>query len=102
MALASVNSSPDASSRGGLSGADPSLYANRELSWLEFNQRVLDQAIEDYHPLRERVKFLAIVASNLDEFFMVRVAALLRKRRTGIEDVSTDGLSTSEQLDMVR
>jgi polyphosphate kinase len=59
---------------------DPSLYTNRELSWLEFNQRVLDQATADHHPLLERVKFLAIVGSNLDEFFMVRVATL-RKRR---------------------
>ena len=58
---------------------DPSLYINRELSWLEFNQRVLDQAIGDHHPLLERVKFLAIVGSNLDEFFMVRVATLLQE-----------------------
>lgn len=81
---------------------DPSLYLNRELSWLEFNRRVLAQAQDASHPLLERVKFLAIVGSNLDEFFMIRVASLLRKQRTNTEDVSTDGMSTGEQLTRVR
>src|SRR5471030_1419436 len=81
---------------------DPALYINRELSWLEFNARVLAQADDESHPLLERVKFLAIVATNLDEFFMIRVAALLRKLRAGLEDVSPDGLSTVEQLTRVR
>jgi polyphosphate kinase len=81
---------------------DPSLYLNRELSWLDFNRRVLAQAQDASHPLLERVKFLAIVGSNLDEFFMIRVASLLRKQRTNTEDVSTDGLSTDEQLKRVR
>jgi polyphosphate kinase len=81
---------------------DPSLYTNRELSWLEFNQRVLDQAISDYHPLLERVKFLAIVGSNLDEFFMVRVATLLKRQRAGLEQVSPDGLTVSPQLAAIR
>ena len=76
----------------------PALYINRELSWLEFNQRVLDQALDAAHPLLERVKFLAIVATNLDEFYMVRVATLLKKYRAGIEDVSPDGLNTEQQL----
>jgi polyphosphate kinase len=81
---------------------DPSLYTNRELSWLEFNQRVLDQAIAGHHPLLERVKFLAIVGSNLDEFFMVRVATLRKRQRAGLEQVSPDGLTVSQQLAAIR
>ncbi len=81
---------------------DPSLYLNRELSWLEFNRRVLAQARDASHPLLERVKFLAIVGSNLDEFFMIRVASLLRKQRTNTEDVSADGMTTGEQILQVR
>jgi len=81
---------------------DPSLYLNRELSWLEFNRRVLAQAKDPSHPVLERVKFLAIVGSNLDEFFMIRVASLLRKQRTNTEDVSTDGMTTGEQILQVR
>jgi polyphosphate kinase len=77
---------------------DPSLYINRELSWLAFNRRVLAQAEDASHPLLERVRFLSIVGTNLDEFFMIRVSALLRKVRSGVEDVSLDGLSTAEQL----
>jgi polyphosphate kinase len=56
---------------------DPLLYLNRELNWLDLNQRVLDQATDTVHPLLERVRFLSIVGSNLDEFFMVRKAMLL-------------------------
>jgi len=81
---------------------DPALFINRELSWLEFNQRVLDQALDETHPLLERVKFLAIVGSNLDEFFMVRVATLMRKQRASLDDVSIDGLTASQQLAAVR
>ena len=81
---------------------NPALYINRELSWLEFNQRVLLQAVAGHHPLLERVKFLSIVATNLDEFFMVRVATLLRKYRNDLEATSPDGLSTEEQLDAIR
>jgi polyphosphate kinase len=80
----------------------PDLYINRELSWLEFNQRVLTQAQDPYHPLLERVKFLGITSSNLDEFFMVRVATLLKKFRAGIEDISPDGLNTEQQLAAIR
>ena len=80
----------------------PESYINRELSWLEFNQRVLDQAFDDSHPLLERVKFLAIVGSNLDEFFMVRVATLLKQERAGIGHVSQDGMTAAQQLAAIR
>jgi len=80
----------------------PDLYINRELSWLAFNRRVLAQAQDASHPLLERVKFLAIVATNLDEFFMIRVAALLKQLRSQRESVSSDGLTTQQQLALVR
>ena len=82
--------------------SDPSLYINRELSWLAFNERVLAQATSDAHPLLERVKFLAIAANNLDEFFMVRVATLARQRRAGHEMAAPDGLTAGQCLTMVR
>jgi polyphosphate kinase len=82
--------------------SNPALYINRELSWLEFNQRVLAQAQDAYHPLLERAKFLGITATNLDEFFMVRLATLLKKYRAGIEDLSPDGLNTEQQLTVIR
>src|ERR1019366_833379 len=63
---------------------DPTLYFNRELSWLEFNRRVLEEAQESGSPLLERLKFLAIFESNLDEFFMVRVGGLQQKAQAGI------------------
>jgi polyphosphate kinase len=81
---------------------DPALLINRELSWLDFNDRVLAQATRAEHPLLDRVRFLAIVATNLEEFFMIRVAALLRKSRAGLDDVSPDGLTTAELLRVVR
>jgi polyphosphate kinase len=80
----------------------PALYINRELSWLEFNRRVLAQAQGAAHPLLERVKFLAIAGTNLDEFFMVRVATILKKFRAGIEETSFDGLSTEDELSVIR
>ena len=81
---------------------NPALYINRELSWLEFNQRVLDQAFDPSHPLLERVKFLAITATNLDEFFMIRVSTTQKNLRQGIEDVAPDGFNTLEQLAAMR
>ncbi|MCM3878610.1 MAG: polyphosphate kinase 1 [Vicinamibacterales bacterium] len=81
---------------------DPALYINRELSWLSFNERVLAQAQRDTHPLIERVKFLAIAANNLDEFFMVRVATIARQCRAGHKGLTPDGLTAHEQLPMVR
>ncbi len=78
---------------------DPSLYINRELSWLEFNRRVLEEAKDPTVPLLERVKFLAIFASNLDEFFMVRVGGLQQKIRAGIHFGSgADRMPSEEQL----
>ena len=82
--------------------SDPSLYINRELSWLAFNERVLAQARSEAHPLLERVKFLAIAANNLDEFFMVRVATLARQRRGGHDIATPDGLTAGQCLTMVR
>jgi polyphosphate kinase len=81
---------------------NPALYINRELSWLEFNQRVLAQATDPAHPLLERVKFLSIVGTNLDEFFMIRVATTQKKLREGIEDVAPDGYNTEQQLYAMR
>jgi polyphosphate kinase len=82
---------------------DPGLYVNRELSWLDFNQRVLDQAFDDTHPLLERVKFLAIVSSNLDEFFMVRVASLIRKLRAGaVKRTASDDTTIPALLAAIR
>lgn len=80
----------------------PALFINRELSWLAFNERVLAQAQDPSHPLLERVKFLAISGTNLDEFFMVRVATILKKYRAGIEEVSIDGLNTELELATIR
>ncbi len=81
--------------------SDRSLFLNRELSWLEFNQRVLDQALDPTNPILERLKFLCIVSSNLDEFFEVRVAGLKQQRQTQTTETGPDGLSASEMLAMI-
>ena len=77
---------------------DPGLYINRELSWLEFNQRVLDQALDVTNPLLDRLKFLCIVSSNLDEFFEIRVAGLKQQKQTGSSRSESDGLNATQQL----
>src|SRR5271165_768119 len=76
-------------------------YLNRELSWLEFNARVLDEADSDSVPLLERLKFHAIVASNLDEFFMVRVAGLKQQLTGEVGDLGPDRMTVAEQLSRV-
>ena len=77
---------------------DPSLYLNRELSWLKFNQRVLEEAMDSRHPLLERVKFLSIFGSNLDEFFMIRISGLRDQLQGGAIEPPPDGMSPAEQL----
>ncbi len=78
------------------------LYLNRELSLLEFHARVLDEALDPSNPLIERLKFLAIFSSNLDEFFMIRVSGLKEGMEHGVTHVSADGLTPEEQLDKIR
>lgn len=81
---------------------DESLYLNRELSWIEFNKRVLEEAEDITHPLLERLKFLAIFSTNLDEFFMIRVAGLQEQIYSGVTELSSDGMTPLEQMKEIR
>ncbi len=81
---------------------DPSLYVNRELSLLEFQRRVLEEAQDEDNPLLERIKFLAIFGSNMDEFFMVRVSGIRKQVEAHITEISPDGRTPRDQLAAIR
>src|ERR1700724_2116762 len=81
---------------------DPKNFINRELSWLEFNRRVLEEAQDPSQPLIERVKFLCIFSSNLDEFFEIRVAGIKQQIESETSDVAADGLSATEKFNSIR
>ena len=81
---------------------DPHLYINRELSWLRFNTRVLEEAENLKHPLLERLKFIAIYGTNLDEFYMIRAAGLQEMYKMGINAVGADKMTSIGQLGEIR
>ena len=81
---------------------NPSFYFNRELSWLQFNWRVLEEALDESHPLLERTKFLSIFSNNLDEFFMIRVSGLRQQLASVNVDTPPDGMTSAEQLAAIR
>ncbi|MDR1472575.1 MAG: polyphosphate kinase 1 [Synergistaceae bacterium] len=88
---------------GGENGSERAVrYINRELSWVRFNSRVLDEALDRSKPLLERVKFMSIFANNLDEFFMIRVSGLIRQLRDGVVNLPPDGMTPVEQLAAIR
>jgi polyphosphate kinase len=81
---------------------NPNYFLNRELSWIRFNARVLEEARDLWHPLLERIKFIAICGSNLDEFFMTRAARLIKKVKSGSQEKAMDGMSFIEQIEVTR
>ncbi len=80
---------------------DPGLFFNRELGWLQFNERVLEEAEDPSHPILERLKFFSICGSNLDEFFMVRVSGLRRQLGRPVTKTPPDGMTPAEQLQAI-
>src|SRR5918997_1908808 len=91
----------DVTARNRTSLSDPSLYVNRELSWLAFNNRVLEQARDERHPLLERARFVSISETNLDEFFMIRVSGLQQQVASELPNPVPDGMTPEEQLSRI-
>lgn len=98
LAASNVDSKANDTSNQKKSLDDPSYFLNRELSWIRFNARVLEEARDLWHPLLERVKFIAICGSNLDEFFMTRIPRLIKKVNKGSDEKSMDGMTSMEQI----
>src|SRR3954468_1488832 len=80
----------------------PNQYFNREMSLLEFNRRVLEEALEEHNPLLERLKFLSIFNSNMDEFFMIRVSGIREQLKAGVNERSVDGMTPGEEMSAIR
>jgi polyphosphate kinase len=94
-------SKPIASNQSEIDLTDPQYYLSRELTWLEFNDRVLHEAMDERTPLLERLKFMAIFSSNLDEFFMVRIAAIEQQIEAKVSNLTPDGRTPTQQLEVV-